>query len=312
MTTSSAVEQEPRLDYVTCASGAGVHRMAYWEWGDPTNPKVLLCVHGLTRSGRDFDPVARAFAQDYRVVCPDVVGRGHSDWLTNPQYYVVAQYVADMLVLIARLRPERLDWVGTSMGGLIALALSGVMNASMAARSTHPQPLEPLLGVPLGRIVLNDIGPALDMDGLTRIGRYLDQPMRFSRLQDAEAYVRETCADFGPQTDEDWNELTKNVFVCHENGNWVKHYDLRIATPFKSLSAQAMKQAELLLWQSYQAIRSPVLILRGERSDLLSNQSTQEMLQRNRQAQCYQIAGVGHAPTLRNQEQIQVLRDFLR
>ena len=116
---------EPRLEYVTCASPAGLHRMAYWEWGDPANDQVLVCVHGLTRTGRDFDALAQRLAGRYRVVCPDVVGRGRSDWLANPAFYTVPQYAADMVTLIARLKPARLAWVGTSMGGLIGMALSG-------------------------------------------------------------------------------------------------------------------------------------------------------------------------------------------
>src|SRR5690606_23554880 len=128
--TPSAVE--PRLNRVSCLSPAGLHRMAYWEWGDPQNDRVLLCVHGLTRTGRDFDALARRLCQEYRVVCPDVVGRGMSDWLSEPAYYIVPQYLADMVTLIARLNPRVLHWFGTSMGGMIGMTLAGLPGASVA------------------------------------------------------------------------------------------------------------------------------------------------------------------------------------
>src|SRR3546814_14416554 len=146
--------------------------MAYWECGDSNNDKVLLCVHGLTRTGRDFDALARRLSSDYRVVCPDVVGRGKSDWLINAAGYVVPQYVADILTLIARLNPARLDWVGTSMGGLIGMGLVGALAMSTAARPARgPFGLAAEQTLRLGKVVLNDIGPSLSFTGLTRIDR---------------------------------------------------------------------------------------------------------------------------------------------
>ncbi|MFT0548556.1 alpha/beta fold hydrolase [Allopusillimonas ginsengisoli] len=302
---------QPRLDYVMCASPAGTHRMAYWEWGDPSNSRVLLCVHGLTRTGRDFDKLAQRLAPHYRVVCPDIVGRGLSDWLINPAGYVVPQYVADMLTLIARLKPATLDWVGTSMGGLIGLGLSGVLAMSALARPVRTGAgLPEASGVPLGKMVLNDIGPMLKADGLERIAAYVGQPMKFDSFDEAVAYVRSVSASFGEHDEEGWQALTRYVFV-EQNGQWVKHYDLRIAEPFALQNEAAMEASELMLWRAYESLAAPVLIVRGEHSDLLTEATAQEMLRRNPQARLHIVPGVGHAPTLRSNDQITPVETFL-
>ncbi|MGB3275613.1 MAG: alpha/beta hydrolase [Castellaniella sp.] len=302
---------EPRLDFVACASPSGLHRMAYWEWGDPDNDRVLVCVHGLTRTGRDFDPLARALSQEYRVVCPDVVGRGRSDWLIDPLAYVIPQYVADLTTLIARLRPARLDWVGTSMGGLIGLGLAGMATVSPVLRPARGAwGLGSMPDLPLGRMVFNDIGPALDADGLARIGEYVGQDLRFDRYEQAVDYVRTVSASFGPHDAEGWNALTEHVF--HEqDGHWVKHYDLRLAQPFALQTPEATVAAEALLWQAWTHLPVPSLILRGAQSDLLTQATAQRMLECNTRTRLIEFDGVGHAPTLRNEAQIAMVRDFL-
>jgi pimeloyl-ACP methyl ester carboxylesterase len=269
---------EPRLDYVMCASPAGTHRMAYWEWGDPDNDDVLLCVHGLTRTGRDFDALARRMADKYRVVCPDIAGRGKSDWLLNAAFYAVPQYVADILTLIARLAPRRLDWVGTSMGGLIGLGLVGALSMSASARPANGAaglPADETL--PLGKFVLNDIGPALDFRGLSRIGSYVGEQMSFDSFSQAVDYVHSVSQGFGQHDRKAWEELTRYVFV-ERDGRWVKHYDLRI---------------------------------RGELSDLLTAETAAQMLKRNPRASLHTVEGVGHAPTLRSDLEIDPVAAFL-
>ncbi|MGB6242584.1 MAG: alpha/beta hydrolase [Castellaniella sp.] len=302
---------EPRLDSVACASPAGLHRMAYWEWGDPDNDRVLLCVHGLTRTGRDFDLLAQALQHDYRVVCPDVVGRGRSDWLINPAGYVVPQYVADMVTLIARLAPARLDWVGTSMGGLIGLGLAGAAVASPLMRPGRDAwGLGGAPDIPWGRMVFNDIGPALNLDGLARIGAYVGQDLRFASFQQAVDYVQSVSQGFGPHDAAGWAALTEHVF--HEqDGQWVKHYDLRIAQPFALQTPEAMTAAEALLWQAWDHLPMPVLVVRGAQSDLLLADTAQQMIRRNPHARCVEFQGVGHAPTLRADEQVAAVREFL-
>ncbi|HEX7388033.1 MAG TPA: alpha/beta hydrolase [Castellaniella sp.] len=308
---SASPEALPRLDYVACASLAGFHRMAYWEWGDPDNDKVLLCVHGLTRTGRDFDQLARVLQRDFRVVCPDVVGRGRSDWLADPAGYVVPQYVADMVTLIARLRPATLNWVGTSMGGLIGLALAGALIASPATRPARGAwGLGSAPDVPLGRMVFNDIGPALDADGLARIATYVGEDRRFGSFQEAVDYVHSRSMGFGPHDAATWEDLTR--FAVHEqNGQWIKHYDLRMAQPFGAQTPETLVAAEQMLWQAWDHLPVSALILRGQQSDILSAATLEQMLARNPRARGLQFAGVGHAPTLRSADQIAAVRDFL-
>ena len=310
-TYAASEQREPRLDYVMCASPAGTHRMAYWEWGDPANERVLLCVHGLTRTGRDFDLLAQRLAGQYRVVCPDVVGRGKSDWLINAANYIVPQYVADMLTLIARVKPAQLDWVGTSMGGLIGLGLADALAMSAVVR-----PDRGLCGLPaentlsLGKVVLNDIGPKLNFTGLARIAEYVGEPLRFDTFDHAVDYVRTVSAGFGDHDQAGWEELTKYVFN-KQGDSWVKHYDLRISEPFAGESEAKIQASEAILWAAYESIVTPILVVRGEESDLLTAEVAQEMLGRNRHARLHNVPKVGHAPTFRSADQIDPLVEFL-
>ncbi|WP_025136046.1 alpha/beta fold hydrolase [Achromobacter sp. DH1f] len=302
---------EPRLEFVTCASPAGLHRMAYWEWGDPANDQVVVCVHGLTRSGRDFDTLARRLADRYRVVCPDVVGRGRSDWLVNPAFYTVPQYVSDMVTLVARLRPARLSWVGTSMGGLIGLGLAGAAAFARAMLPLRPHVgmLPPQAGVRLDKLVLNDVGPRLETGALARIGQYVGEPGAFGSFAEAVANMRANSVTFGPHTDEQWEHLARFVYP-EQDGKWVKHYDLALAQPM-AMTPEELAAGEQVLWRSYDAIDCPILIVRGEQSDLLTRATAEEMRQRNPRAQVLEVPGVGHAPTLMADSQVTPVADFL-
>ena len=282
----------PRFESVQCLSPAGLHQMAYVEWGDAHNPRVLVCVHGLTRLGRDFDRLARALADHYRVVCPDVVGRGRSDWLRDPMHYVVPQYVADLVTLIARLNAQSLHWVGTSMGGLIGISLAG------------------LDGSPISRLVINDVGPRLDAAALTRIGSYLGKPTRFATLDEAVDYVAAVAAPFGLRTRDEWREIAEPSLRSDGDG-WVFHYDPLIAMPFASVTPQAAAAGEAAMWKLYDSIRCPTLITRGAESDLLSRETAELMTRRGPHARLVEFAGVGHAPMFFHDDQIAVVRDFL-
>jgi pimeloyl-ACP methyl ester carboxylesterase len=285
----------PRLDYVTCLSPAGLHRMAYWEWGDPNNDKVLICVHGLTRSGRDFDRLARKLSTEYRVVCPDIVGRGQSSWLVNPAFYVIPQYVADMMPLIARLKPATLHWFGTSLGGLIGMSLASLPSS------------------PISRLVLNDVGPRLNPEALERIGMYVGRAGEFATFDAALAYLSVVSAAFGPHSDEDWRELNRHIVRQADGGQgaWSLHYDPAIALAFKPMSPEVAATTEALLWHAYTSIGCSTLIVRGANSDLLSSQTASDMLARNPRARLVEIPGVGHAPTFVSPEQLNIAADFL-
>ena len=283
---------EPRLAHVQCLDAKGLHRMAYWEWGDAANDRVLVCAHGLTRQGRDFDTLARAMCGEYRVVCPDVVGRGQSDWLTDPMGYAVPGYVADMVTLLARLNATVVDWVGTSMGGLIGLGLASLPKS------------------PLRRLVLNDIGPALDSAGLKRIGGYVGQAARWATLDEAADALLAISQGFGPHSREQWLALTRPQLKADGDG-FVPRSDPAIAVPFRSVTPEMSKAGEAMLWQAYDSLRNPLLLLRGAESDLLSRATAQAMTERGPKARLVEFAGVGHAPTLVQPDQVQVVRSFL-
>ena len=283
---------EPHLDFVDCLDPSGLHRMAYWEWGARDNPRVVVCVHGLTRQGRDFDTLARALAPDWRVVCPDVVGRGRSDWLAEPMAYQVPTYVADMVTLLARLGAEQVDWVGTSMGGLIGMGLAA-------------QP-----GSPIGRLVVNDIGPAIDAAGLVRIGGYLGQPLTWATEDEAADYLLTISQGFGPHSREQWLQLTRPML--RRDGERLRlHYDPAIAVPMRAFTAEMAAAGQAALWAAFDMIRCPMLLLRGADSDLLSRATAEEMTRRGPKPRLHEFASVGHAPTLVAPGQVAVVREFL-
>lgn len=274
---------------VQCLSPSGLHRMAYTEWGDRQNPRVLVCVHGLTRNGRDFDALAEAMSTHYRVICPDVVGRGQSSRLRDPVGYGVPQYLADMVTLIARLGVDRVDWVGTSMGGLIGMAL--------AAQE----------GTPIGKMLLNDVGPLITLDALKRIAAYVGMDPTWATFDEALAYVKLISAPFGPLTEVQWWHLTETSVAQRADGRWGFLYDPQIAASFKASFADQ----DINLWPFYGLIKCPTLVMRGAESDLLTRETWQQMGEYGPRAKLVEVPGVGHAPMFLNDEQISIARDFL-
>ena len=286
------MSMQPQIKMVQCLSPAGLHRMAYKEWGDPDNPKVLVCVHGVTRVSDDFDALAAAMSDRYRVICPDVVGRGRSSWLKNPSYYAVPQYVSDMVTLVARLDVPQVDWFGTSMGALIGMGLASLPDS------------------PVRKMLMNDVGPTLNFDALSRIGDYIGQDLRFDTYEQGRDYIRTISAPFGPHSDEEWDKLARDVLRQAEDGRWRRHYDLALALPFKGMTVDNAKQGEAALWAAYDAIRCPVLLVRGGESDLLSRETARQMSERGPRAKVVELPGIGHAPTFMHADQIALARGF--
>lgn len=284
----------PKIGYVQCLSPYGLHKTAYREWGNPNNPKVLICVHGVTRISNDFDEMAAALCDEYRVICPDIVGRGLSDWLPDPQLYRIPQYVSDMVCLIARSGAQKVDWFGTSMGGLI-----GIVMASMRES-------------PVNKLILNDIGPALNFSALSRIGNYIGQELSFTSFEEGAEYIRSISAPFGPHSEAQWRKIAANVLKQKPDGTWTRHYDHSLALPFTSDSEDSARQAEAHLWMAYDAIQCPVMLVRGAQSDLLSEAVAREMTCRGPRASLAELPGIGHAPTFMHEEQIAIARQFLR
>ncbi|WP_304305668.1 alpha/beta fold hydrolase [Pseudacidovorax intermedius] len=313
---------EPILDFVDCADAGGGHRMAYWQWGDPQAGHVVLCVHGLTRQGRDFDALAKVLLaqapQPVRIVCPDVVGRGRSDWLAEPAHYQFPQYVTDMMALLAHLHArapiEQFDHVGTSMGGLIGIFL--------AAQPT-------LVPVPVRRLVLNDVGPAVEFDAIARISGYVGQGGVYATVEEAAQVLLGISAGFGPHTPAQWRALTVPMLVpasersadgrqrqapaqgSTDVGPYRLHYDPALSVGLRALTREQAAQGEAVVWAAYDAVTAPTLLLRGADSDLLSRSTAQAMKQRGPRASLVEFADVGHAPTLVDPAQSSVVASFL-
>ena len=299
-----------RSDYVLGLTAGGFHRIHYTDWGSPDAERVVICVHGLTRNGRDFDFLAEALAPDFRVICPDVAGRGKSDWLEDKEQYAYPQYCADMAALIARVtattpahgalgrlarimspegpRKKHVYWVGTSMGGMIGMFLAA------SARS------------PIEKLVLNDVGMVIPRAALERIGEFVGKDQRFKTFEELEIYVRTVSAPFGPLTDAQWRHLTEHGAKQHEDRSWGVSYDPGIAHAFKRGVF-----ADVDLRMQYDAITCPTLVLRGAQSDLLQRDIAVEMTKRGPKPVLVEFEGVGHAPALMADDQIRTIRNFL-
>ena len=282
--------------------------MAYWQWGNPAAAHVVVCVHGLSRQGRDFDTLAASLVEkaqgNIRIICPDVVGRGESDWLKDAMGYQIPTYAADMLALLGQLHVESpistLDWVGTSMGGLIGMVVFG-------------QPGLPL-PVPVHKLVLNDVGPAIEWLSIVRIGMYLGAPITFDSVQQGADAMWAISKGFGPHTPEQWLALSVPMLrlVSDAPGSKLRmHYDPALAVPFKQATKDSTLQNETKLWQLYDHITAQTLLLRGAQSDLLSPATAQAMGQRGPKARLVEFAGVGHAPTLLAADQVAAVAGFL-
>jgi pimeloyl-ACP methyl ester carboxylesterase len=283
--------QPERSGHFLGLSTSGFHETAYVEWGPADAEHVVVCVHGLTRQGRDFDHLAAHLSgRGVRVVCPDLIGRGRSSWLRDPKNYTIPQYCSDMNALIARTGAAKVDWVGTSLGGLIGLGLAG------------------FTGHPIRRLVINDIGPTVPADGLLRIGRYVAaMPSGFASLEEAERYLRNVLAPFGSLSDEHWRHLAlHSVHRDEAEDRYVTLCDPRIVQAYYST-----ERASAHLWTYWDAIDVPTLVVRGADSDLLPLYLAREMTRRNLYAVLHDVPGCGHAPTLTTPDQIATVAAFL-
>jgi pimeloyl-ACP methyl ester carboxylesterase len=271
-------------------STSGFHRVNYYDWGDASNPRVVICVHGLTRNGRDFDFLAQSLANDFRVVCPDIVGRGRSDWLGASPDYGYPQYMADLNALIARVTETadaQIYWVGTSMGGLIGILLAALPRS------------------PIRKLVLNDAGMIVPKSALERIGLYVGKDPRFPSVEALEEHVRRISAPFGPLTDDQWRHLTMHGAREYPDGTWGHCYDPAIGKVFEA------ELEDIDLTAYWEAVRCPTLLLRGAESDVLLKETAHAMTQRGPGAELVEFDAIGHAPMLMCEEQVRVVREFL-
>src|SRR5215469_1117425 len=261
---------------LSCIGPHGLHRLAYVEWPGPSrDAPTLLCVHGLTRNGRDFDVLAQALSAHYRVVCPDMPGRGKSEWLSDPADYTYPLYLGDITTLIARLDVERVDWVGTSMGGIIGMLFAAMPNA------------------PVGKLVLNDVGALVPKAGIERIASYVGLDPSFPDLAALEAALRLVAAPFGPLSDAQWRHLATHSVRRKPDGSIGFAYDPKLGDAFRQAPIE-----DVALWNFWDAIARPVLVIRGAQSDILTAADAAAMTQRGPRAQLVEFAGIGHAPAL--------------
>ncbi|MGB8145122.1 MAG: alpha/beta hydrolase [Chromatiaceae bacterium] len=264
--------------------------MAYTDWGDIDNPRRLICVHGLTRCGRDFDTLAEALADDYRVICPDIIGRGLSDWLDDPAGYGIPTYAQNMLALLAQLGAAKVDWLGTSMGGLIGMALAAQPDS------------------PIQRLILNDVGPEISGPSLARIAQYVGRDERWDSLEEAMAQQSQALAPFGQLSPAQWHRILLPGLVQDAQGRWRTRYDPRIALSLRAIS-DANQNANL--WPLYEAITCPTLAIHGAESDLLTAEVWQAMATRGPRATLAEVPNVGHAPPFLDEAQIAIVRGYL-
>jgi pimeloyl-ACP methyl ester carboxylesterase len=295
-----------KKDYFMGLSEEGFHRVAYTEWGssgDNRNP--IICVHGLTRNGRDFDALADYLSNQGRhLFCPDIVGRGDSDWLKDPLHYTYEQYIADMNALIARTQARQIDWIGTSMGGLIGMIMASLPNS------------------PIRRLVMNDVGPQIPVKAISRLSKYAGKDPEFSSIEEAKKYLRTIYADFGSLTDEQWHKFTETSIRETSPGKFSTKIDHGIKrSPAKSklawkilLNPHKALEGTLFdvdLWQLWRKVTCPVLVIHGARSDLLLPDIIRKMQSLHANMEVLEVPDAGHAPALQNPEQLEAIHQWL-
>ena len=272
------------------------HQLAYTDWGDPQNPHVVICVHGLTRNCRDFDYLAQALQSDCRVISVDVVGRGQSDWLEHAHDYdYYPLYLSDAMALVAHIQAQyqskiTLDWVGISMGGLIGMILA----------------IQPNLPFTINKLVLSDIGPLIPAVALKRIADYVGKDPRFSSFEEFKQYMKMISASFGPLTEDQWNHMAIHSAREYADGSFGFRYDPRIAVSFKDREIK-----DIDLWTQWDKLANPTLVLRGIESDILTAGTAVQMQVRGAKAKIVELPGIGHAPMLMDDNQIRIVRDFI-
>lgn len=278
----------PRPCSFASLSPHGFHRVHYYEWGDAGNDRVVVCVHGLSRNGRDFDVLGEALAPTHRVLAVDMPGRGASQWLADANDYTFPTYLTTLTALVARSGAQEVAWVGTSMGALLGMA--------MAAQAQSP----------VARLVINDAGPVIEPAALARIREYVGLAPTFATFAEAQAYIRTVSAPFGELTDAQWEHLTRSSVAANTEGRYALTYDPGIAVPFRNAAAPPD------LWPIYDAVRCPTLVLRGAQSDLLSASTASEMARRGPRPRVVEVPRVGHAPMLLSPDQYAPVVEFLR
>lgn len=272
----------------------GTHRIAWLEWGDSTNPRVIMCVHGLTRNAHDFDYLAQALSAEYRLIVPDMPGRGDSEWLKDTANYNYVSYMMDCLALLEHLNVQTVDWIGTSMGGII-----GMMIAVL-----HPGLIQ--------KLVLNDIGSVVPKTGLERIVAYVSQaPQHFASRPEAEKQLRLMAASFGLKQEAHWEHLFRHSIKERPDGTHHFAFDPNILEPVRQQTDNYQTISDIDLSEFWQAINIPALLIRGGNSDILTQEIADKMCASHTGCRLLTFPGIGHAPTLMEDEQIEAIKNWL-
>ena len=280
--------EDYRLRRVACLGAAGFHRMAYREWGVDNSRGTVVCVHGLTRNASDFDDLAALLADDgWRVICPDMAGRGDSDWLSRPQDYAIQQYISDLAALLARIDSEELHWVGTSMGGILGMVMAGLPGNGVAS------------------LFLNDIGPFVPKAAIGEIDDHLAEMPVYPDLEAAEVALRERYVAFGALDDEAWRRVAVGS-TRPVDGGYQLSYDPAIKAAFSERAAE-----DIELWEVWDALDLPVATLRGADSTLLLADTAAEMTSRGPSSELHVSPGAGHAPWLKQEAETAIVQDWL-
>jgi pimeloyl-ACP methyl ester carboxylesterase len=277
-----------RLNVAFPVDGVLKH-MAVHEWGDAKNSRVVICAHGLSRNGRDFDVLADALASDCRVLCPDVPGRGESDWFASADHYTIPHYIQAINVMLTDLGVSTYDWVGTSMGGLIGMVMAATPGSKMR------------------RFVINDIGPVIERASLDRIASYVGKTPLFPTYMSLFEAVQPINVTFGPLTDEQKHHMVKTSVQERADGQWEFKTDPKIGDAFRAGLAQPSAD----MWPLWGAIKQPILILRGVNSDLLSAETLEKMVATHPDAKAITIADTGHAPMIMDEPTVAAVKQFL-
>jgi len=281
---------DSRDNYYLGLSNEGFHRLYYREWGESDNPNTIICVHGLTRISHDFDELAQVLSKHYRVICPDIAGRGNSDWFGSKEHYNITQYCADINALIAHIHADKVHFIGTSMGGLIGMLLAGMAHT------------------PIQSFLLNDVGPFIKRGELQTMGEYVGRAPVFSSREELYEYYSTIYHGSCALLNKKQIHQMARYSTFKTNGGYRLHYDPKIGDAFR----KNYTFFNFELWKYWEEIECPVMVLRGSESTFLTPDIADKMADSHEDMTLVEIPGAGHTPLLKTSAEIKIVQKFLK
>ena len=278
----------PTKHTVTLPDPAGTHQMVYYEWGNPQNPRVLVCLHGLTRNSRDFDFLAAALHNDYRILAPDLIGRGKSDWLKDPELYTIHQYVADMMGWMHQLGLKEVDWLGVSLGGIIGMLIAGLPHS------------------PVQHLALVDIGPIVKRTSVVHLSSEVAENPVFKSLGELKDFLKKTYATTGTMESYHWDHLLAYDHITLPDGTFARAYDPELFRSFVP-----MQHEDIVFWPVFEALHLPMFVLHGEKSVVLTPDICAEMKRLQPSITFVDLPGITHAPSMMDEKHIGLVKQWL-